>query len=98
MFFILSLLELLYFSLSLPFLLQLSFLETLSNNKILVDEKTANNHLKMSLRAGVKNGTLTQSKGQGASGSFKLGEGKSKSKKKSEPKASHEPEAPCPLL
>jgi hypothetical protein len=42
----------------------------MANNKILVDEKTANNHLKMSLRAGVKNGTLTQSKGQGASGSL----------------------------
>ena len=46
------------------------------------DEKSANNHLKMALRAGVKNGTLKQSKGTGASGSFRLGEGKTVSKPK----------------
>ena len=34
------------------------------------DEKTVNNHLKMSLRAGIKNGKLNQSKGTGASGEF----------------------------
>ena len=34
------------------------------------DEKTVNNHLKMSLRAGIKNGKLYQSKGTGASGEF----------------------------
>lgn len=50
----------------------------IGNYKISVEEKTANNHLKMALRAGVKNGTLTQSKGQGASGSFRLGEEKAK--------------------
>ena len=32
------------------------------------DEKLVNNHLKMSLRAGIKNGKLNQSKGTGASG------------------------------
>lgn len=48
------------------------------------DEKSANNHLKMALRAGVKNGSLRQSKGTGASGSFRLGETKTKSKPKKE--------------
>ena len=37
------------------------------------DEKVINQHLKMALRAGVKNGGLKQSKGTGASGSFRLG-------------------------
>ena len=39
-------------------------------------EKTPrlNVHLKLSLRAGVKNKSLKQSKGTGASGSFKIGE------------------------
>lgn len=46
------------------------------------DEKSANNHLKMALRAGVKNGSLKQSKGTGASGSFRLGESKPQSKPK----------------
>ncbi|XP_061192332.1 histone H1-delta-like [Saccostrea echinata] len=49
------------------------------------DEKSANNHLKMALRAGVKNGSLKQSKGTGASGSFRLGEG-AKSHSKPKPK------------
>lgn len=49
------------------------------------DEKTVNNHLKLALRAGVKNGTLKQSKGTGASGSFRLGEVKKAAPKK--PKA-----------
>lgn len=57
----------------------------MGNYSINVDEKAANNHLKMALRAGVKNGTLLQSKGQGASGSFRLGEGKTSNKKKATP-------------
>lgn len=46
------------------------------------DERTINAHLKMALRAGVKNGTLKQSKGTGAAGSFRLGEKKVAEKKK----------------
>ena len=37
------------------------------------DEASVNTHLKMALKAGVKNSTLKQSKGTGAAGSFKLG-------------------------
>merc|ERR1712243_201255 len=59
--------------------------------KVGTDEKTVNNHLKLALRAGVKNGSLKQSKGSGASGSFKLGEAKKakkpKAKKVKKPKA-----------
>ncbi|CAD5110910.1 unnamed protein product [Dimorphilus gyrociliatus] len=52
------------------------------------DEKTANNHLKLALRAGVKNNSLKQSKGTGASGSFKLADkvkGEKPKKAKKEP-------------
>ena len=45
------------------------------------DEKSVNSHLKLALRAGVKKGALKQSKGTGASGSFKLGEVKKVEKK-----------------
>ncbi|KAI0219633.1 hypothetical protein LSAT2_028838 [Lamellibrachia satsuma] len=38
------------------------------------DERIVNQHLKMALRAGAKNGSLKQAKGTGASGSFRLGE------------------------
>jgi hypothetical protein len=38
------------------------------------DENIVNTHLKIALRAGVKNATLKQSKGSGATGSFRLGE------------------------
>ena len=38
------------------------------------DERVVNQHLKMALRAGVKNGALKQSKGSGATGSFRLGD------------------------
>jgi hypothetical protein len=38
------------------------------------DENAVNTHLKIALRAGVKNATLKQSKGSGATGSFRLGE------------------------
>ena len=52
------------------------------------DEKVVNQHLKMALRAGVKNNSLKQSKGQGASGSFRLGEKKAEKKPKAKkPKA-----------
>ncbi|XP_064595816.1 late histone H1-like [Liolophura sinensis] len=38
------------------------------------DEKTVNTHLKLALKSGVKSGMLKQTKGTGATGSFKLGE------------------------
>jgi histone H1/5 len=38
------------------------------------DENVVNTHLKIALRAGVKNASLKQSKGSGASGSFRIGE------------------------
>ena len=50
------------------------------NYKLGADEKLMNAHLKMALKAGVKNGTLKQSKGIGASGSFKLGNDKDEPK------------------
>ncbi|KAK2155294.1 hypothetical protein LSH36_243g01048 [Paralvinella palmiformis] len=43
------------------------------------EEKVVNQHLKMSLRASVKKGSLKQSKGTGASGSFRLGDNVKKS-------------------
>ena len=46
----------------------------IANFKVGNDAKIVNSHLKLALRAGVKNGTLKQSKGTGASGSFRLGE------------------------
>ena len=51
--------------------------------KIKVDEKVANTHLKMVLRAGVKNASLKQSKGSGTIGSFKLDETKSQRRSRS---------------
>lgn len=60
-----------------------------------VDVKTANNHLKLALKAGIKNGTLKQSKGNGASGSFKLSDDKKeKAKKDKTTKKSTKPKAP----
>lgn len=50
------------------------------------DENVVNTRLKMALRAGVKNASLKQSKGSGATGSFRLGE---EAKKK--PKAAKAP-------
>src|SRR6188768_2890072 len=38
------------------------------------DENVVNTHLKIALRSGVKNASLKQSKGSGATGSFRLGE------------------------
>ena len=51
------------------------------------DERTINAHLKMALRAGVKNGSLKQSKGTGASGSFRIGEKAVKPKTAKKPAA-----------
>ena len=48
------------------------------------DEHVVNQHLKMALRAGIKNESLKQSKGSGASGSFRLG---AEAKKEKKPKA-----------
>ena len=45
------------------------------------DEKKVNAHLKLALRAGVKNGSLKQAKGTGASGSFRLSDKKPAAKK-----------------
>merc|ERR1712018_687971 len=61
-----------------------------ANYKGLSDQ--AGQHLKMALVAGVKNGSLKQAKGVGASGSFKLGEKKKKKVKKAKkPKAAKKP-------
>lgn len=51
------------------------------------DENVVNTHLKMALRAGVKNATLKQSKGSGATGSFRLGEEAKKKPKAAKPAA-----------
>jgi hypothetical protein len=51
------------------------------------DTKVTNAHLKLALRAGVKNHALTQSKGTGAAGSFRLGDKKSDKPSKKTPKA-----------
>lgn len=45
----------------------------MANFNVGKDESVVNSHLKMALRAGVKNSTLKQSKGTGATGSFRLG-------------------------
>lgn len=49
-----------------------AILKYIAKNFKVSDEKTANAHLKLALRAGVKKGTLQQAKGTGASGSFKV--------------------------
>jgi hypothetical protein len=46
----------------------------MANFNVGKDAKTVNVHLKLSLRAGVKNKSLKQSKGTCASGTFKIGE------------------------
>ncbi|XP_041362654.1 histone H1-delta-like [Gigantopelta aegis] len=62
-----------------------------------VDERTVNQHLKMALRAGVKNNSLKHAKGSGASGSFKLGEVKVvKKAKKPAAKKAKKPKAAKP--
>jgi histone H1/5 len=52
----------------------------MANFNVGKDEAIVNSHLKMALRAGVKNSTLKQSKGTGATGSFRLGAEASKKK------------------
>ena len=46
----------------------------MANFNVGSDAKSVNSHLKVALRNGVKKGFLKQSKGTGASGSFKIGE------------------------
>lgn len=60
------------------------------------DERIVNAHLKVALRAGVKNGTLKQSKGTGASGSFRIGEKKEKAVKKPKAARAKKPKAKKP--
>merc|ERR1711893_563768 len=67
----------------------------LKNFNVGSDERTVNNHLKLALRAGVKNSSLKQSKGTGASGSFRLGE-KAKAAKKPAAKKAKKPAAKKP--
>ena len=57
----------------------------MANNNVGKDPHAVNPHLKMALKRGVAKGTLKQSKGTGASGSFRLGE--KKAAKKKAPKA-----------
>merc|ERR1711894_711416 len=63
----------------------------MKNFKVGTDEGKVNTHLKMALRAGAKNNTLKNSKGSGASGSFKLGEA---AKKAAKPKKAKKAKAP----
>merc|ERR1711894_705855 len=65
----------------------------MKNFKVGTDESKVNTHLKMALRAGAKNNTLKNSKGSGASGSFKLGEA---AKKAAKPKKAKKPKAAKP--
>lgn len=68
-----------------------------SNYKVGDNDKAINAHLKMALRNGVKNKTLTQSKGTGASGSFKIGEKTTKkAAKKPAAKKAKKPKAATP--
>jgi len=72
----------------------------MANFNVGKDESIVNSHLKMALRAGVKNASLKQSKGTGATGSFRLGAEASKKTsgakkaKKSPSKKSTEKKAP----
>ena len=69
----------------------------MANFNVGKDAKTVNVHLKLSLRAGVKNKSLKQSKGTGASGSFKIGEVvKPKKKPAAKPKKAVKPKAAKP--
>ena len=67
-----------------------------ANFKVGTDESVVNTHLKMALKAGVKSGSLKQSKGTGASGSFRIGEKpkKAETKKPKAPKAKKAAAAP----
>ena len=73
----------------------------MANFNVGKDAKSVNAHLKLSLRAGVKNKSLKQSKGTGASGSFRIGEVKAakkpaKAKKAAKPKAAKPKKAKKP--
>ena len=69
----------------------------MANFNVGKDAKTVNVHLKLPLRAGVKNKSLKQSKGTGASGSFKIGEVvKPKKKPAAKPKKAVKPKAAKP--
>lgn len=54
----------------------------MKNFNVGLDDKPVNSRLKLALRSGVTKGTLKQSKGTGASGSFKVGEVKAEKKPK----------------
>ena len=70
----------------------------MANLNVGKDAKTVNVHLKLSLRAGVKNKSLKQSKGTGASGSFKIGEVvKPKKKSAAKPKKPVKSKAAKPI-
>ncbi|XP_064595827.1 histone H1-delta-like [Liolophura sinensis] len=60
------------------------------------DEKTVNTHLKLALKSGVKSGMLKQTKGTGATGSFKLGEVAKKAPAKPKKPAVKKPAAKKP--
>ena len=69
----------------------------MANFNVGSDAKVVNSHLKLSLKAGVKNKSLKQSKGTGASGSFKIGEvAKPAKKKTTKPKKAVKPKAAKP--
>ena len=69
----------------------------MANFNVGKDAKTVNVHLKLSLRVGVKNKSLKQSKGTGASGTFKIGEAvKPKKKPAAKPKKAVKPKAAKP--
>ena len=67
-----------------------------ANYKVGDNATSVNAHLKMALKAGVKNGSIKQSKGTGASGSFKLGEVQKVAKKAAKPKAAKPKKAKTP--
>ena len=68
----------------------------MANYKVGDNTTMVNSHLKLALKAGVKAGTFKQTKGQGASGSFKLGEVKAaKPKKAKKPKAAKPKKKPA---
>ena len=68
----------------------------MANYKVGDNQTMVNSHLKLALKAGVKAGNFKQTKGQGASGSFKLGEVKAaKPKKAKKPKAAKPKKKPA---
>lgn len=68
------------------------------NYKVGDNDKTVAAHLKLALKSGVKKGTLKQSKGTGASGSFRVGTvvKAPKAKKATKPKAAKPKKAKTP--